>query len=280
VLFDREMHRQVTERLQMETDLFHAVERNELLLNYQPVVSLSDGKLSGFEALVRWRHPTRGIVPPSKFIPCGEETSVIGQIGFWVLREACSQFKKWQDTCPNCQNLSISVNLSAKQLSIPELAVSVQKVLDETGISPQSLILEITETAIIRNTEMSVRVLQDIKKMGIRLYMDDFGTGYSSLSCLHQFPLTGLKIDQNFVKRAGESRDYAAIVQAIVVLARNLGMSLVAEGIETPEQLALLLAMECDKGQGYYFARPMDAAAAGEYIRREGNSVLGVRKAG
>jgi EAL domain-containing protein (putative c-di-GMP-specific phosphodiesterase class I) len=236
--------------------------------------------LSGFEALVRWRHPKHGIIPPNKFIPCGEETSLIGQIGFWVLREACAQFKKWQETCPNCENLSISVNLSPKQLQIPELANDVRKVIEETGIKPESLILEITETAIIRNAEASVRVLQDIKKMGIRLFMDDFGTGYSSLSCLHQFPLTGLKIDQNFVKRASESRDYAAIVQAIVVLARNLGMSLVAEGIETPEQLALLLAMECDKGQGYYFARPMDAAAAEDYIRRQANSVFTVRKAG
>ena len=280
VLFDREMHEQVTERLQMESDLLHAVERNELLLNYQPVVSLLDGKLLGFEALVRWNHPKRGIVPPSKFIPCGEETTLIGQIGFWVLREACTQFRKWQETCPNCEDHSISVNLSARQLSIPDLAISVKKVLEETGIRPDSLILEITETAIIRNAEMSARVLQEIKNMGIRLYMDDFGTGYSSLSCLHQFPLTGLKIDQSFVRRAGESRDYAAIVQAIVVLARNLGMSLVAEGIETPEQLALLLAMECDKGQGFYFAKPMDAAAAGEYIRRQGNTAFAVRKAG
>jgi diguanylate cyclase len=267
VLFDRKMHEQVTARLEMENELRHAVERNELVLNYQPVVSLADGAVLGFEALVRWNHPSRGMIPPSAFVPCCEETGLIVSIGDWILAEACRQLKFLQDSDPSRANLLMSVNLSGAQLCRTTLVPRVRELLTETGIRPQCLILEITETVMIHNADNTIPALEALNAMGVRLHMDDFGTGYSSLNCLHRFPLTGLKIDQNFVKSASENRDYAAIVHAIVSLAKNLGMSLVAEGIETADQLALLLAMDCDEGQGFYFSKPLEASAALEYLR-------------
>jgi diguanylate cyclase len=267
VLFDRQMHEQVTARLEMENELRHAVERGELLLNYQPVVSLTDGAVIGFEALARWKHPVRGIIAPSAFIPCCEETGLIISIGEWILGEACRQLQKLQNSDPAHANVTMSVNLSGKQICRLELVPKIRQLLAETKIRPNTLILEITETVMIHSAEATIQTLQSLKAMGVRLHMDDFGTGYSSLSCLHRFPLTGLKIEQNFVKSASENRDYAAIVHAIVSLAKNLGMSLVAEGIETADQLALLLAMDCDEGQGYYFSKPLEAADALEYLR-------------
>jgi EAL domain-containing protein (putative c-di-GMP-specific phosphodiesterase class I) len=267
VMFDQKMHQQVTARLEMENDLRHAVAGKELLLHFQPVVSLHDKSVTGFEALVRWNHPQRGLVAPAAFIPCAEETGLIITIGDWVLAEACRQLKIVQDSAPGRDNLVMSVNLSAKQLCRPELPGRVRQLLSDTGIKPQCLILEITETVMINNGDASIPVLRALREMGIRLHMDDFGTGYSSLSCLHKFPLTGLKIDQNFVKSASSNRDFAAIVHAIVTLASNLGMSLVAEGIESAEQVALLQAMDCSEGQGFYFGRPMDAAATIDFLR-------------
>jgi diguanylate cyclase (GGDEF)-like protein len=266
VLFDRKMHDQITARLEMENELRHAAERNELVLHYQPMISLIDGGVVGFEALIRWKHPSRGLIPPNVFIPCCEETGLIVPIGEWVLSEACRNLKLWQNSNPSRSNLTMSVNVSGKQVCRPELAQRIRQLLSETGIRPQCLILEITETVVIHSADASVPTLETLKTMGVRLHMDDFGTGYSSLSCLHRFPLTGLKIDQNFVKSAGENRDYAAIVNAIVTLAKNLGMSLVAEGIETADQLALLQAMNCDQGQGFFFSKPLEASAVPEYL--------------
>jgi diguanylate cyclase (GGDEF)-like protein len=266
VMFDRQMHERVTARLQMENDLRHAIERNQLFLQYQPVFSMIDGAIVGFEALVRWNHPTRGVITPNDFVPCAEETGLIIPIGYWIISEACRQLKVLRQASPNGAELFMGVNISARQLCFPELVSRVREILNQAGVEPQSLIFEITETVMIRNADATIPVLEELRTMGIRLHMDDFGTGYSSLSCLHHFPLSGLKIDKSFVQSATNAR-HKAIVRAIVSLATGLGISLVAEGIETSEQLAVLKQLECSQGQGFYFSPPLDSAAALDFLR-------------
>jgi diguanylate cyclase len=267
VLFDRKMHEEITNRLEMENQLRDVVEKNELVLYYQPVVSLVTGNLHGFEALVRWQHPKRGLVMPNDFIPCCEETGLIVPIGDWILGEACRQLRAWQEKFPNLSDLSMSVNLSVKQLLAPGMVQRVKQAIEKSGCNPASIILEITETVMILNAEAAIPVLNELKALGVRLHMDDFGTGYSSLSCLHRFPLSGLKIDRSFVQSMTERRDYAAIVHAIVALARNLNMTLVAEGIETQEQVVMLQSMDCETAQGYLFNKPMDVVSAEAYMQ-------------
>ncbi|HYP01173.1 MAG TPA: EAL domain-containing protein, partial [Pyrinomonadaceae bacterium] len=239
-----------------------AVERRELFLQYQPIVSLGTGSLRGFEALVRWQHPERGVIPPAKFIPIAEETGLILQIGKWVLDEACRQTSRWQKLFPQDAPLQISINLSGKQFLQPDLLEQVQEVLRETGLDPRSLKLEITETVVMENIETATRNLEQLRTLGVELSIDDFGTGYSSLSYLQRFPASTLKIDRSFVSRIAESDGSAEIVRTIMKLAQHLGMDVVAEGVETEQQSAQLRAMGCELGQGFYYSRPMDRDAA------------------
>ncbi len=295
VVFNKTMHRNAVNRLQLETDLRQAIPRQELQLYYQPIVSLATGRITGFEALARWQHPTRGMVSPSEFIPIAEETGLILPIGEWVLREACTRAKDWQLAFPSQKPLSISVNLSGRQFLQPNLSEKIDQILRETGIERQSLKLEITESAIMENAE-SARdrdspmvailatvnseslgtdydkspsgILDQLRSLGVQLGIDDFGTGYSSLSRLYRFPINTLKIDQSFIKRMdidSEGKHGTSprkIVRAIVTLAHNLGLDVTAEGIETPQQLAELRKLGCESGQGYFFSRPLDAMKA------------------
>ena len=271
-VFDREMHVNAVTRLQTETDLRKAVENEEFLVYYQPVVSLQRGELSGFEALVRWRHPQRGIVAPGEFVPLAEETGLIVPIGFHVLREACRQMHEWHTRFPEMSHVAISVNVSGRQFSRSDLTGRVRDILRDTGLNPRALKLEITETVIMENAESIVDTLQELKGLGVRLSIDDFGTGYSSLGYLHRFPVDTLKIDRSFVKDMPASRDHLAIVSTIVALAHNLGINVIAEGPESREEVDGLRSLGCEYAQGYYFARPMDAKAAERYMAAEADS--------
>jgi PAS domain S-box-containing protein/diguanylate cyclase (GGDEF)-like protein len=266
VVFHPAMHTLAVAHLQLETDLRRAILTTEFQLYYQPIVELATGKIKAFEALVRWNHPTRGMVPPGEFIPAAEETGLIIPLGTWVLHEACRQLKVWQQQYSTIQGLAISVNLSAKQFLQPNLIEQIDQTLGETGLDGHYLKLEITESCLLENAEAAAILLWQLRDRNIQLSIDDFGTGYSSLSYLHRFPVNTLKIDRSFVSRMGAGGKDAEIVKVIVALAHNLGMSVTAEGIETAQQLAQLKALQCERGQGYFFAKPIDNGAAGQLI--------------
>jgi diguanylate cyclase (GGDEF)-like protein len=266
-VFDASLHDGALARLTLENDLRHALPRNELLLHYQPIVALDSGSPVGFEALLRWRHPSRGMVSPAEFIPTAEDMGLIIPFGAWAMAEACRQLRQWQDGRPSAAApLTMSVNLSRRQLNDPDLVAHVRRVLAETGIPPSSVKLEITESTIMEDPARTCAVLAEIRALGVQLDMDDFGTGYSSLSCLNRFDLDGLKLDRGFIQAMCDSREQLAVIQTILLLARNLGMRVVAEGVETAEQVALLQGMECDQAQGYHFARPLAPEAAAAYL--------------
>ncbi|HEV2708461.1 MAG TPA: EAL domain-containing protein [Pyrinomonadaceae bacterium] len=261
-LFDTGMHTRAVALLRLENDLRRAVERCEFRVHYQPIVSLENERVVGFEALVRWYHPERGFVPPSEFIPLAEETGLVADIDQWVLRESCRQVREWQNLSPSNRSLTLSANLSSKELTQSDLIERVQRVLADTDFDPHSLKLEITESAVMENADTAARVLAQLRELGVRLSIDDFGTGYSSLSYLHRFPVTTLKIDRSFVSRMGDGDENFEIVRTIMTLASNLGMDTVAEGVETEQQLAHLRTLKCHYGQGYLFSRPLDSVAA------------------
>jgi EAL domain-containing protein (putative c-di-GMP-specific phosphodiesterase class I) len=261
-VFDSAMRDRAVARLQLETDLRRAVEREEFRLHYQPIVSLSTGQLTGFEALIRWEHPERGLIPPDDFISVAEETAVIAPIGWWVLREACRQMRRWHIEKATDPLLTISVNLSPRQFAQSQLAAEILDILGETGLAATSLKLEITETTIMESTESASAVLAELKRIGVQLAIDDFGTGYSSLSYVHRFPLDALKIDRSFITEIGTGQRRSEIVRAIVNLGHNLGLEVIAEGVETHHQLEVLRSLGCEYGQGYLFSRPIEADAA------------------
>ena len=265
-VFDRAMHEHASKQLRLETEMRQALEREEFLLHYQPIFNLELKKLVGFEALVRWRHTERGMIPPLDFIPAAEDNGLILPLGNWILHESCRQLKLWQLNNPAAAPLTISVNLSSKQFIQPDLAEQVTAALESAELNPHRLKLEITESHIMENSETGIKTLNKLRALGVELSLDDFGTGYSSLSYLHRLPVSYLKIDRSFINRMIESSENAEIVHTIIRLAQNLKMKVVAEGIETDEQITHLKSLSCEFGQGYFFAKPMEAAVAEAYI--------------
>ena len=261
-VFVQTMHSSALHQLQMETDLRRAVEREEFQVYYQPIISLATGTLEGFEALVRWQHPERGMISPGMFIPLAEETGLILPLGRFVLREACDQMRRWQEQSALALPLTISVNLSSKQFLQADLIDQIKDILQETKLDPRNLKLEITESVVMENIETATEMLRQLRALGVSLSIDDFGTGYSSLSYLHRFPINTLKIDRSFVSQMTENNENMEIVRTIVMLAHNLNMDVVAEGVETVEQLAQLNALGCQFGQGYFFSKPIDRTPA------------------
>jgi diguanylate cyclase (GGDEF)-like protein len=268
VVFDRAMRAQAVARLQLETDLRHAIEAEQFQVVYQPIVSLRSGTISGCEALVRWRHPQRGTVPPVDFLPVAEETGLIVWIDRWVLKEAARQAQAWQARFPMQQPFTLSVNLSGKQLAQPLLVEYVARTLEDARFAPGDLKLEITESVVMENAEAALDILTSLRAMGVQLLIDDFGTGYSSLSYLHRFPFNVVKVDRSFVTAMAAAEKNREIVRTIVDLAHKLGMQVIAEGIETAEQLAALRGVACGYGQGYLFSKPLDAEAMAGLLAR------------
>lgn len=255
-VFTKELRSRFLERVRFEMDLRHAIDRGELALHYQPIISLGDGHLIGFEALLRWHHNEFGMIPPNKFIPIAEDSGLIKPITVWILEEACKQLARWQKISAEYHRLVVSVNISGKHLSDNDLIDDVDNALQVSKISPSTLKLEITESAAMDNPEHTVNMLNDLKKIGVQLSIDDFGTGYSSLSYLHRLPFDTLKIDRSFVYSVGADGENSEILQTIISLAKNLRMRVVAEGIETENQLSLLQNLGCDYGQGFLLAKP------------------------
>jgi len=261
VIFDDTMHAQAAAHLQMENNLRRAIEREEFLLHYQPIVLSEKNEIVGFEALLRWNHPEKGLIFPHEFISVAEETGLIITIGRWIVHEACRQMHLWHEQFPEKRYLTISVNISIKQFT-PELVTTIEQALLETGMSPSRLQLEITESVIMKNPELAAEVFSQLKKLDIKVEMDDFGTGYSSLGYLHQFSFDALKIDQSFVQAMCDNEWAMEIVKTIVSMAHYMKMKVIAEGVETIEQVEELRKLKCEYFQGYWFSRPLDKKLA------------------
>ena len=265
-IFDDRLHTEALARLKLENDLRRAVDQKEFVLVYEPIVTADTRGLIGFEALIRWRHPERGLIPPGAFISVAEETGLIVPIGHWVLKEACRQLGEWIDQHPTRQRLSISVNLSKRQVLEPGLNAFIAQTLREQRLDGDRLNLEITETSVMERIEPVAEVLRGLKRLGVKLHMDDFGTGLSSLACLHQFPIDVLKIDRSFIMNMTGRPQLAALVNAVLTLAHHMNIKVIAEGVETVEQLAQLRSLGCHYIQGYHVSDSLDAQKAGALI--------------
>jgi len=254
---------------QLEAELRRAIEHQEFRVYYQPIVYLETGQVAGFEALVRWQHPTRGLLSPVDFLQATEGTGLIVPIGLWVLREASGQMHRWHLSFPDNPPLHLSVNISSKQFQQPDLVEQISQILHQTGLNPASLKLEITETLVMQNSESARNILLQLRALNVKLAIDDFGTGYSSLSYLQKFPVHTLKIDHSFISRLQDDKESLEIVRAVVTLAHNLGLDLVAEGVETANHVAMLKILKCEFGQGYFYSKPVDMERAEALILRE-----------
>lgn len=265
-VFDNALHEQTIKLLTMETELRRAMAREEFELHYQPIVDVDTGRVMCLEALIRWKHPERGYTPPLDFIPLAEENGLIVPLGWWVLEESCRQLALFQAQFPRSKPLTMSVNISAKQFAQADLDQKLKELLQSSNIVPGSLELEITESVIMDRGEAAIGRLEELKSLGLRLFVDDFGTGYSSLSYLHRFPIDMLKIDRSFIREIDATGGHTEIVRAIVGLGRNLGLGLIAEGVETDAQLAVIRTLGCQLAQGYLFSKPKPAAEIVEYL--------------
>jgi diguanylate cyclase (GGDEF)-like protein/PAS domain S-box-containing protein len=268
-VFDPSMNAQALVRFQMDSELRRGLEREEFILHYQPVVGLRTGRIEGFEALVRWRHPERGMVPPLDFISLAEETGLIVPLGKWVLEEACRQAGEWSRKFPSAVPRLMNVNISARQFQHRDLITTVMGALRAASLNPEDLKLEITESIMMKDPVASLEAMKVFRSMNIHLVIDDFGTGYSSLSYLKRFPVDTLKVDKSFVDGLGKDPESTAIVTAVISLAKSLGMRVTAEGIETVDQMTHLQRLDCDQGQGYHFSRPLPREAAEELLARD-----------
>lgn len=265
-LYDPAMQRHTRDRLELEADLHLAIDGGELLLYYQPIVQLGTGAVEGFEALVRWQHPARGLLNPHDFIPMAEETGLIIPLGEWVLAEACRQLQAWHANYPTEPPLLMSINLSTKQLQSADLVPAVRRIVAETGVDPNCLQFELTETALLQDETQVLKAMHALKEMGIRLAVDDFGTGYASMAYLKHFPVDVLKIDQSFVHRLDQEAEDAAIVRSVIALGKVLQLTVTGEGIERADQKDRLQQMGCEVGQGFYLAVPLAGEAAAELL--------------
>jgi EAL domain-containing protein (putative c-di-GMP-specific phosphodiesterase class I) len=266
-LFDPEMHADAIRRIEVESQLRTAIDQNQFVMYYQPTIDLRTGRLTGVEALMRWQHPARGIVPPMEFIPLAEESGLIVPLGQWAIQESCRQVRIWQKEIPADEPIALNVNLSGRQLRHPNIVRDIADALDDSGLLPSRLILEITESVLMVDTAATLNRLFQLKSLGVRLAVDDFGTGYSSFAYLRRFPVDILKIDKSFVDGVATEPTASALVDAMIRIGKTLRLETVAEGVEKVEQADRLRALQCDIGQGYLFSRPLPSDAITSFLR-------------